>query len=199
MRLAFVALVIVVLVGCEGSVPVQQVADPDSAWRTRQAALARLTHWTAVGRIGIRTPDDAWSASIRWNQQGDAYDIRLSGPLGQGVMQVRGGPDRVELRTADRKVHVARNVDQLLRARTGFKVPLSVLRYWIIGTAGPTTPVDALVLDPGGRLQQLRQAGWTLDVARYGGPEALTLPTKLEASTEGITARIVVSRWFISS
>ena len=37
-RLAFVALVIVVLVGCEGSVPVQQVADPDSAWRTRQAA-----------------------------------------------------------------------------------------------------------------------------------------------------------------
>ena len=198
-RFVWVTLALAALFGCEVSAPIQRVSDPDAAWRLRQAALAELTHWTAVGRIGISTDEEAWSASIRWEQQGDTYQIRLSGPLGQGVMQVQGRPGRAELRTADRQVHVAEDADALLRARTGFKVPLSVLRYWILGTAGPGAGVDDLVVDGAGRLQQLRQAGWVLEVERYGGPEKLALPTKLEASTEGITARVVVTRWLVSS
>jgi outer membrane lipoprotein LolB len=190
-----VVLALLALVGCESVPPAREVPDPAAAWSARQVALAELARWTAVGRIGVRSQDDAWSASIRWEQDGERFRLHLSGPLGQGLVRVSGEPGRVELRTAAREVHTAVDADDLLWAHTGFRVPVSILRHWVIGRTDPGHPVDALVLDPAGRPQAMRQAGWLLEIEQYAGPETLALPTKLTVSNAQVQARLVVSEW----
>ena len=197
---AFIALAL--LAGCETAPLVSPTLTGPAAaaaWEMRQAELAKLARWTAVGRIGVRSEEESWSASIVWEQDGDSFRIRLSGPLGQGLVQVAGRPGHVELRTSAKEVHTAADVDDLLRIHTGFKVPISILRHWLLGRAGPASKVDQLVLDRAGRLQTLRQAGWKLEIERYGGPAALTLPTKLNVSNETISARMVVRQWRVES
>lgn len=192
-------VVLTLLAGCESAAPVRAVADPAAAWRAHQAELARIEHWVAVGKVGVRSGDEAWSASMRWEQDGERFRVRLSGPFGQGLVQVEGRPGHVELRTSERDVETAAHADELVRMRTGLKVPVSILRYWLLGRAEPGLAIDDLVLDAGGRLQRLRQAGWVLEVERYGDPEPVALPTKLKVENGDVQARLVVSSWKIVS
>lgn len=188
-------LLVVPLFGCEVVPSDTSVADPREAWRKRQAALANLTHWSAIGRVGVRASNDSWTASLRWTQEGEHFRIRLSGPLGQGALRLQGRPGSVQLRTSDSKTYVATDIDELLAERTGFKVPVSLLRHWMLGRAGPRIGVESLVLDSKGRLQYLKQAGWVVEVQRYGGSARLPLPVKLKVKAKGVTAVLMINRW----
>ena len=57
-----------------------------------QQQLQRITHWELNGKLGIRTPDESGSASLKWAQQLADYQINLSGPLGQKRMIITGTP-----------------------------------------------------------------------------------------------------------
>ena len=53
--------------------------------------------WQFTGKAGIRQGSSADSANIDWHQQDQAYEVRLSGPLGQGGAVIRGDNRGVEI------------------------------------------------------------------------------------------------------
>ena len=60
------------------------------SWEEHQANVNQITRWIATGKLGIRTQDDSQSASLYWQQDQQAYEISLKGPLGQGGATVTG-------------------------------------------------------------------------------------------------------------
>lgn len=182
------------LAACETTQEVVAVDDPERVWAAHQVRLAGISQWSAVGKLGVQSEQDSWSAGIQWHQDHDDYRIRLSGPLGQGLLELRGSPGSVEMRTSD-DVFRAHSAEELLETHAGWRVPLAGLRYWIQGRPDPQAPVDALELDAGGRLSQLQQLGWMIRIERYAEFDDVALPTKLTLENARARAKLVVRTW----
>jgi len=150
---------------------------------------------SAVGKLGMQSAQESWTAGLTWRQDRDNYLLRLSGPLGQGLMELRGSPGLVEMRTSDDVVYRARTAEELMQTHAGWRVPLSGLRYWIIGLPDPQARVIDLELDPMGRLAELRQLGWHIRYQRYGEFDGVALPTRLTLENSQLRAKLVVRSW----
>ncbi len=194
MRLLFLGLA--VLTAACTTLPVSTPPpDPSIAWNAHRAAVSAVSRWTVTGRISIQTEKESWNATLRWEQDGAAYRVRLIAPLGQGTVQIAGDPAGVTLRTADDRVYRARDPETLLRDTLGWSVPIRGLRYWMLGRDDPATPAAAPGLDSQGRLERLHQNGWSIRYLRYASEQSLDLPTRLDLSNERLQVRIVVTRW----
>lgn len=157
--------------------------------------LEDLTTWTATGRVHIQTDDESWQATLLWRQQEDAYRIRLIAPLGQGTLELQGNAGGVVLRTADGEEHAARNAEALMLDTLGWRVPVDGMAHWMAGRADPRREFEAREEDEGGRLVELRQAGWHIRYRDYQQAAGLALPRRLRLETERFSLDIVVTRW----
>jgi outer membrane lipoprotein LolB len=167
----------------------------DAAWEARRGALAALDHWQAVGRLSLQSGERAWHASLVWEEEGDAYRIRLLGPLGQGAVEIRGGADQVTLRTARGETYTASDPETLMAEALGWGVPLRGLRHWLLGRDDPDGGSARPSLDAEGRPLALRQDGWEVQYLAYLPAEPVSLPGRLQLDREDLHARVVISRW----
>lgn len=174
---------------------VEGVEDPKQVWWDHRTELLGLKSWTAIGKLSIRSEDDAWVAALNWRQDGDAYRIRLGGPLGQGGLELVGDASSVTLKTADNKTYTADDPEQLLYETVGWRIPLSGLRYWILGRTEPRVRVDSIQINKAGRVLMVEQSGWQVRYLRYNDFERLVLPTKAALETEHLSAKVLVTRW----
>ena len=189
---------VVLLVGCE-VLPGAPGAGRRADWQAHLDWLETLTVWRTSGRVAVQVPDDGWTATLRWRQRDDDYRIQLSGPFGQGAVRIDGSASMVVLRTADGRERRAATPEQLIAAELNAKVPVSLLRFWILGRPAPAVTVEELEVDEAGHLQRLAQAGWLITYQQYEAHEAGALPTKLAIGQENSTARFVLDSWHTGS
>ncbi len=173
----------------------EAVDDPKAVWRERRKILRGIGEWSVFGKLALRTGDAGWTATLYWKQEGDSYRIRLSGPFGGGGVQIEGDGDRVELRTADNQVFTSSDPEQLLYDHVGWWVPLSGLRYWMLGRIEPGVPVDRVYIDVAGRALQFLQDGWEVRYLDYRDVDGFAMPRKATLESDRVTASVLVSRW----
>ena len=167
-------------------------------WEERRRRLNALAQFSFLGRLALRTSRDALNARIRWRQDGDVYRIRMGGLIGEAALELRGGPEGVELRSTD-GVHRADSPEALLREHIGWSFPLRGLRYWVLGVTTPGAAVAALELDPEGRPAHFVQLGWRIVYRRYTSVQDVVLPERVDLEHAQLEARLVVNRWTIET
>jgi len=173
--------------------PLPPVDDPEQAWKVRQHLLADTLPWSLTGRISIKTEDDSWQASLRWHESAGKYEIWLSGPLGQGTVQIEGSEQGAILRTDDEH-YVAKNAETLLHEQLGWYIPVSGLHAWILGLPEPGMPARQEV-DDRGRLSRLVQSGWEISYRKYMRVNDLELPRKVFLKNSRLDVRVVIDQW----
>jgi len=188
-----VTLLLLLLSGCSALPPTTSQAAREQAWQRHQQTLASLEQWQLVGRIALIDESQAWHARIDWQQQQQRYTLRLTGPLSQGSLELRGTPQQVVLRDADGE-RVATDPAQLLAAEVGWQVPVAALRYWVLGLPDPTQPAQRQLNDSG-HLTQLQQARWQIRFSDYQPYAQYTLPTQLHASSADGSVKLIISQW----
>lgn len=190
-------LVIVGIAGCTSLPPQAVPSDLDQARQQHARRVAGIDTWTLNGRISLRRDDEAWHASLFWQQVQDIFQIRIIAPLGQGGAQLDGGPHNVVLQTGDGEFR-ADSAERLLAEQFGWQLPVEGLRYWALGLAAPGT-VGSASYDEFGQLAELQQAGWEIEYRGYipagAAAEGLLLPGKIFLRRDGIEVRLVVDSW----
>lgn len=189
----FLSFLFVFVGGCATRLPPPSAA-LEQRWQQQRQALQALDVWRAHGRIGVRTEDDGWTASFDWRQRGEQFRIQLSGPFGHGVLALSGDNQAVALQQADRAPRVARSAEALLAEETGWRLPVSGLRYWLLGLPRPQTS-QRHRLDASGQLAELRQDGWRIQYRRYQQVGGYRLPTRLSLSHADLNAKLVIDQW----
>ena len=187
-------------------------ADAESAWQVRQAALTSVSAWTLAGRIAAHngagvdsaggTDADGTatvniSATLHWTQQASGYSIDVIAPFGQGAIRLEGNSDGVMLRLADGRQLSAANPDSLLYDHTGLHLPITSLRFWVLGVPDPTSEARKAI-DDTGRTLWLEQSGWRIEFLRYTQVNGLDLPGKLVITNPPMHMRLVIDRWELS-
>jgi outer membrane lipoprotein LolB len=191
LRLSFLALAL--LAGCATRPPVSTPA-AEAVWLAHRSTLEALTHWQVQGRVGVRAGEDGWNASFDWQQQGEAYRIRLRGPFGQGAVELAGSAQGVWLTQADRPAVFASDAETLLQRETGWQLPVSGLGAWLRGL--PTAAAQSeLVWDEHGRLQQMNENGWRIEYFDYQRADALELPARMDLQRDTLRVKLVLDAW----
>jgi outer membrane lipoprotein LolB len=159
-------------------------------------SLYALKTWRMEGRIGVQTAEDAWQANLFWDHEPTQDRLRLSGPLSQGMISIVLQKDLIYVNEGDGVTQLSRDPDALLRERLGFAVPLSSLRYWILGVPD-SERVYTPVYGSDGALSGFQQAGWAVRMDRFMNVENHVVPQKMQVQGSGVKLKIIADTWDI--
>jgi len=73
-------------------------------------------------------------------------------------------------------------------------LPVAEMRYWVVGVPAPGVPAEETLGDDQ-RLASLAQSGWQVRYDRYEAVGSITLPARMEMTTEGLRLRVIASDW----
>jgi outer membrane lipoprotein LolB len=180
------------LAACQ-TLPPPTSAVPTRGWQQHTEALERLDRWHLQGKVGWRTRDDGGSAWIDWVQDGDAYTITLSGPLGQGATVIRGDGRFAELNSAD-GTRRARNAEELLLHQSGLRLPVRHMLHWVRGMPVPGMD-NQYTLTTDNTLNALQQDGWEIRCSDYVEALGNRLPGRLKMQGQGLMLTLVIKQW----
>ncbi len=194
MRGVVAGWLLVVLAGCATVPPPKPAEPPQTAWLRHERRLSALDTWTLSGRLAITRDNEAWNVSVYWSQRPDGYEVSVVAPLGGGGAQLRGSADGVVLQTSDDGLYLAQDPDVLMEEVLGLQVPITGLRYWVLGIPQPGVTQEHR-LDDWGRLTTLSQADWQVEFLRYRDTPSGSLPDKLFMHNAHFEVRLVISDW----
>ena len=186
-------LALLMLAACRTTPP---PAPPASAeWSERRPQLQALQHFSLKGRIALSAGGSGFNANLRWLQDGDHSQVSFEGPLGVSGMQISARGTQLDVLNS-RGEHISSDAAHAeLRARLGFEVPLTSLRYWVLGVPNPATPAQEILDAEQQRLASLAQDGWQVSYAAYASAGAEALPARLTLERETVRVRLLIEDW----
>jgi len=181
----------VFLAACS-SIDTQTPPPASDSWENHQSALKALENWDISGKIGIITPDSSNSASLKWLQEQQQYQIDIHGPLGQGGASIQGTPGQVTVDISGEGIFVGPDPEFILYQQLGWDIPISDIYWWIRGLPSPDSQFEHSL--ESNRLKTLQQNGWTIQYLRYNSLEP-ALPRKIKLFRNGLKITLVVHSW----
>lgn len=163
-------------------------------WAQRQQLLGSLSDWGFAGRIGVSAGEEGFNGRLRWRQRGDAFEATVSGPLGAGAIRIDGDPTRIAVSERDGDTLILNDPERDLRARYGWTIPVTSLRYWALGVPDPASPATT-EFDEAGQLARLQQMSWTVTIPDYREDAGQLMPRRIIALNGDAKVRLVIDNW----
>jgi outer membrane lipoprotein LolB len=175
------------------SAPPPAVA-PTQSWPEERAQLQALAQFELRGRVAVSAAAEGFNGSLHWKQDHDRTQLEIEGPLGAGAMHVELDGGAISLMTS-RTEHLDGDAARTeLERRVGFALPLSSLRYWIVGVPDPALPAQEFRTESA-RLDRLVQSEWQIDYPLYLAKDGLWLPKRLTLQRGSARVRLLIERW----
>jgi outer membrane lipoprotein LolB len=206
---ARLALITLLLSGCAHQfpkAPLMKAPLISEDWPKHQAQVQALDAWVAVGKLGIKVPNDGGSASLRWQHQANEYQIDLNGPFGSGKLTIVGTAKSVSLTEAGKPPETAKSAEDLIRKSTGWNIPVTQLAFWVRGLPDPKTKITHFTPNSQGLLGELEQLGWKITYGEYLSValptknlitpiETLAMPGRIIAEYQDVRLTLVIREW----
>jgi outer membrane lipoprotein LolB len=190
-------LALLALAGCRTRPPPAPVIGPgaDAPWPKQYAALSRLDSYGLNGRVGVAANGQGFSASLRYSQKQERADLALDGPMGVGGMRI-GIQDR-ELTVTNSRGETLDGAAARgeIESRLGFELPLTELRWWLLGLPAPGSPSENRQASPDAPIDAFRQNGWHVSIESRAPGLGFSLPKRLTAEREGARLKLLVENW----
>ena len=169
----------------------------------RDQSVAAQSRFHVRGRIAIKNAHDGGSGRFDWHQDGDRISFELSAPLSNQTWRLEGGPGNYTLTDSKGAPQHSDDARALIYAASGWTIPMQELRFWVRGARAESNdatlnlPNDApeLSFDASGRLNVLKQNGWTVNYERYSDASDGALPIKLRAFKGDAQVKVIVQSW----
>jgi outer membrane lipoprotein LolB len=155
---------------------------------------ATIKSWSMDGRIGVQAADQAWQADLYWEHDAAQDRLRISGPLSQGLVSIVVQKDLIYVNEGNGVTRLSRDPDTMLRQRLGFAVPLTSLRYWMMGVPDPEKS-SLPMAGEGGGAGGFQQSGWRIYPDNLASVDGWMLPQKLRAQGAGVKLKILADNW----
>ncbi len=198
---ACLLLTAILLLGACTVKPIKKELPSDAL--SRQATLAGLDHWQLHARIGLRSKDRSGSATLIWEENPGQRKLRLIGPLGGGVIQLQQDGNGVTITDSKGKTWQSTDAGELIRRVTGWQIPVSGLRWWLLGLVEPGSKAES-TFDASQRLSNVQQGGWNVTLEKYRLFDNYELPATLVVESEFdqdheryLRAKLIVKDWKI--
>jgi outer membrane lipoprotein LolB len=176
----------------------QELAAAQTRQAEHEAVVRAEPTWSLQGRVALSNGRNGGSGRIDWQQLADRYEVALSAPVTRQSWRLSGDASAARLDGLEGGTRTGSDPGQLLRAATGWEIPVAALSSWLRGARadeavfGPAT----VAFGADRRLARIQQAGWTIDYPAWQPTMAAgALPVRLNAQRGRAWVRLVVDRW----
>lgn len=194
MKRLWLALMTIVLAACEG-VPVREMAGAE--WEQHRLSISQLDSWVLRGRLAVHYDNEGGQGILYWQQDHDAYELRLMDPLGRQLMLISGDNAHARMLTREAEVFESASAEGLMQNYLGWSVPVNALNQWVRGMPEPGMNVEETRLEHG-RLSFLSQEGWLIEYQAYEQVGMVWLPRRLKITTPDLNLKLIVEEWNLS-
>lgn len=195
MAASVAAAALLLSAGCR-TVPPGVTAGPgaDAPWPEQRAALEKLDRYALNGRVAVAAQGQGFSASLRYQQRPQRSNLSLDGPLGIGGVRVEIEGEDIAIATSRGEKLDGQAARDELERRLGFQLPLTELRWWLLGIPAPG---EASVNQDGGsgEIRDFTQNGWRVSINARAAGLGFALPQRLTAEREGARLKLLVENW----
>ena len=183
------------LTGCRTTPPPTPIGPgADAPWPVQRAGLEKLDHYGLNGRVAVAANGQGFTASLRYAQQPRRADLALDGPLGIGGLRVGLDNEDLSVATSRGQKLDGEAARAELERRMGFPLPISELRWWLLGIPAPgQAEVNADAVS--GEIRDFMQNGWRVTINSRAPGLGFALPQRLTAERAGARMKLVVERW----
>ena len=161
-------------------------------WFEHQIAITGINVWNLNGRLGIKNQKNSSTLSFLWEQSYADYELRFIAPLGQGTYILKNTPEGVVMHDPKNKTTTVKSTDNLFYQALGWKLNINGLKYWIRGIPEPDMSYTELLLDEKGRLTNMKQSGFNVNVSRYIDQNGISLPKRLSIKSDDVQLKLVI-------
>ncbi len=120
--------------------------------------------------------------------------MQIEGPFSQGAMTIVVQDKLIYIHQADGTIESSPEPNQLLESRLGFAVPLSALRYWVLGLPEPNRAYQPSY-DEAGALRRMTQLGWLIEFEQFMNVNNLALPRKTVLTSPNARVKVIADAW----
>ncbi len=189
-----------IILGCAGT------TKKDSLDNRLNDGHSLPSHWQVKGKLAIRplSPGDKknnQTLRFEWSQVSSNYSILFAGPLGFGTMIIEKDANRVTLTRGKKYFVSADSVEELFFQQTGWHLPLSHLRHWVLGQASPDSSFSPIHSPPHNtlnveeQLASFEQQGWTVQYPKSTWVNTHLMPKKMIVSNDNFKLIIAFKNW----
>jgi len=162
---------------------------PTSSFQlSERGYLYDIARWSFTGRVAFSDEKESFSSSISWKHQQSQDELEFVGPFGQGRTLIKLTDDSVVVDYGDKRMQSVGNVDELVSRYTGIKMPVSALKYWVLGLVTPDT--EYVEIENG-----FMQLGWTIKYQQMQAVEVLDLPRKIRVEKNKVKLKLIIKDW----
>ena len=164
---------------------------PDVTYQSNNNAQSRLydlQQWSFEGRIAIVTQHDVDQANMSWTHLPSEDTIKLSGPLGQGAVIIALNAEGVTIDRGGGDIKTSTDPEKLINQEIGLFVPVSALRYWVIGV--PEKSQQATMIDNG-----FEQMGWRNQYKAMQSVNDYLLPRNMTVTNASVKLKLFIDQW----
>jgi outer membrane lipoprotein LolB len=167
----------------------------------RRDALAAVPTWQMRGRLTVDAGDRAFQGSFTWRQDDDSLELIVRGPFRNGVLQVTGPPNALQV-TARGETRTLTDPEKELSELIGWWLPVASLPHWLLGFPDRAFPATT---EPGadGTLAALEQRLWRVAYPLYGlaplsteaaGAQVL-VPSRVDLTHGELALQLTIDDW----
>lgn len=158
-----------------------------------QLSLKQQVHWSIKGRLGFKGPDKKQSASFRWQQTQQHYQLNLTSIIGTSLLKMQGDEDGATL-VSDDETYQDSDPSHLIWRVTGWQIPVEKMRFWIKGQHQNN---DKVVTSEQGWVSQLQPIcnhckNWLINYDNYKLVDNIWLPHKVVLRNKTNNSQLLV-------
>jgi outer membrane lipoprotein LolB len=190
-------LALLALAGCRTRPPPAPLIGPgaDAPWQEQYAALAKLDQYALNGRVAVAANGQGFSANLRYRQQQQRADLALDGPMGVGGMRMQVDQRELTVTNSRGETLDGAAARAEIESRLGFELPLTELRWWLLGVPAPGMAAETHDDGAGGPIADFRQNGWLVTINSRAPGLGFSLPQRLTAERDGARLKLLVENW----
>lgn len=165
-------------------------------WIERQLELKTITAWNINGRLGVKTAEDAWSASLKWEHNNDVSRLRIIAPF-HGTYEIKQEGTQYSMSTPENEKLVTEKPEQVMQHSVGWSIPVHSLSYWVRGLTDESLKITLEDFNEKGELIELKQSDWQIKFSNYKAVKNYSLPGKIILSNQYATITLLNKEWKI--
>jgi len=165
-------------------------------WAETKLDIQQQTHWSLIGKIGIRTPQDSLTIAInKWTQENDRFEIDLSSTFfGLGASTLHGNSQFLTLTESGEDPISSEQPNNLMETALGFPLPITYLSYWVKGLPAPGL-IAKIKFNEQGLPSTISQHHWQLDFSKYHLENGIPLPGKIKLKQNNTRIILAIKKW----
>lgn len=186
------------LSGCAQPLKINQHSNAPAQWAEQNQQRYQLAEWTLRGRVSIQTADDGGVADLIWHQDKQNFTIQFNAPLAAGTVALSSVAGGVMLSSSRGEPVFAATAESLLQGIQGWRLPVSGLRYWLLGVPVPEKSYQLISWLENQQLHVMQQDGWHIEFRQYQKKGDVWLPRKIfmhRLDDTDVDVRVVIRSW----